>query len=58
MVYHEIQSDKYASLEAVDAYVDEQLKQYDIAVKQIKDFYMARFGDEADLDEEDGEEDS
>lgn len=52
MVYHEIQSDKYTSIEAVDRYVDEQLSQFDIAVKQVKEFYEARFGDEEEIDEE------
>lgn len=56
MVYHEIQSDKYATIEAVDRYVDEQLKQYDTAVKQVKEFYEARFGDEEETDEDEDEE--
>ena len=46
LIFHEIQSDKYKTIEAVDAYVDTQLKQFDDAVKQVKDFYEARFGSE------------
>lgn len=58
-VYNEIQSEKYQTLDAVDIYVGEQLKQYDIAVNQVKDFYMARFGcDGSTLDEEEIDEDA
>ena len=60
MVYHEIQSDKYTTIEAVDKYVNEQLSQFDTAVKQVKAFYEARFGDEddeEDFDEDEEEED-
>ena len=55
MVYHEIQSDKYTTIEAVDRYVDEQLSQFDTAVKQVKEFYEARFGDEEETDENEEE---
>ena len=56
LVYHEIQSDQYTSLDAVDSYVDKQLKQYDTAVKQVKEFYEARFGDEEEIDEDEEED--
>lgn len=60
MVYHEIQSDKYTTIEAVDKYVDEQLSQFDTAVKRVKEFYEAKFGDEEEIDEDEdeGEDDS
>lgn len=54
-VYEELQSDKFTSIEEVDAYVDSQLRQYDMAIEQVKTYYTAKIEaqfDEAEYDDE------